>query len=453
MFIIRVCMFMLCCLAGLAYSIPELDCPYLSGNFESSPAAARLNRQTRLDLARLSRVDQQIRQDVAHGFPGAALGIIIDGQVIQQRVYGYKVEYAQNDGTLIHWPQALDCATMFDLASNTKMYATNYALMHLVYQGKLNLNRPINYYIPEYTGCDQHHECRGTRLVSDLLTHRAGYAADPQFFNPQVIQKLDRGLYSQNRWLTESIILTKLPFSSARGGKPNYSDVDFMLLGILVEKISGLRLDEYLNQEIYQPLGLHSVMFNPLEHGLSKNACAATEIAGNTRGGSVSFPNIRTKPLQCQVHDEKAYYSMAGISGHAGLFADLNDMLVLVHLVLGNGSYAGVRLWNKAVQDQFVQASAGDDSFGLGWRLTGKIHKYKPFGNYASSMAFGHTGWTGTITLIDPEYNLAIVYLTNKKHTPYINGKFSGDKFISGQYNKIIDLIYQSLRPINSLNQ
>lgn len=413
------------------------DSPHLLGT--ASPASVGFN--TKL----LKKVDQQINSDINHGFPGAALLIIKDGKVVKQTVYGHRLKYSPTTAKRLATPDLMHCTTMFDLASNTKMYATNYAIMHLVYEGKLDIDEKIKYYLPEYTGCDEHDQCRDSRTIRDLLTHRAGYMPDPQFFDPQSIKKYGTGLYSQNRELTESIIMSRLPFAGKRGDKPVYSDVDYMLLGMIVEQVTQMRLDDYLEETIYNPLGLKYTTFNPLEHGFNNSKCAATEVNGNTRAGNVDFPNIRTKPLICQVHDEKTYYSMDGVSGHAGLFSDLGDMAVLVAIMLNNGQYGNSLFWDKSVEDEFIKPLKIDDSYALGWRLPGKQHHFAPFGDYPSATAYGHTGWTGTLTLIDPNQNMAIILLTNKKHTTIKNGKFAGDGYDTGQYHKIVDLIYQAL--------
>lgn len=439
----------------LLASIPTLvlaqtECDYFPNSSESGLSSGT-PASTGFNSAKLALVDQQINQDIKHGFPGAGLLIIKDGKVIKQTIYGSALKYDPATLKPLTKTVPLSCNSLFDLASNTKMYATNFAIMQLVSEGKLNIDRSIHSYIPEYAGCDANGQCRETRTVRDLLTHSAGYMPDPQFFNPSSIKQYGNNLYSQNRALTESIIYTKLPFATSRGGKPNYSDVDFMLLGLIIEKISGLRLDQYVEQNIYSPLNLKSTWFNPLENGYLPSDCAATEIMGNTRGGTVNFPNIRTQPLQCQVHDEKAFYSMSGISGHAGLFSNLGDMAVLTQLALKNGSYAGKILWSSAVESQFIAPLASDSSYGLGWRRAGNNHNYAPFGHYASDLAYGHTGWTGTVTLIDPKYNLIIILLTNKKHSAYQNGAFIGDTFATGKYAPIIDLIYQALPESQSL--
>lgn len=391
----------------------------------------------------LALIDKFIESDIQNGFPSAELIIIRNNHIIKHTVYGYAQKYTDNNKLI--QPIPLQCNTLFDLASNTKMYATNYAIMHLVSLGKLDIDQPIHNYIPEYIGCDNNGQCRDKRTIRDLLTHSAGYMPDPQFFSPRAISRYGESLYSQESSQTKKNILTKLPFATARGGNPVYSDVDFMLLGILVERITGVSLDKYVQDNIYLPLNLHNTSFNPLLHGYPKNICAATEIMGNTRGDSVNFPNIRTHLIQCQVHDEKAYYSMGGVSGHAGLFSTGHDLAILTALIANNGTYAGIAFWNESTERQFIAPLAKNDTYGLGWRRSGESNTYTPFGHYASNLAYGHTGWTGTVTLIDPKYNLTIILLTNKKHSIYKSGEFAGDKFATGKYYPVIDLVYQSI--------
>lgn len=388
-------------------------------------------------------IDEFIKKEIEEGFPGAALIIVRDGKILKQTAYGYKLKYDENE-TLLAQPELLTLDTMFDLASLTKMYATNYALMQLVDQGKLNVNDPIQKYIPEYSGCNPENEYRETRLVRDLLTHTAGYAPTVEFYDPA---RASPDLYSQDKQQTEQIIITKLGFERSRDSDhlPVYSDIDYMLLGFIIERISGMGLDQYVHINYYQPLGLTHTLFNPLKDPrYQKSDFAATEVKGNTRGGSINFPNVCRQVIQGQVHDEKASYSLGGISGHAGLFSNLQEMAILCQLMLNNGTYEGMRFWSKNVQDQFVAPYERDPSFGLGWRLN--RNKSLPwFGLHASEEAYGHTGWTGNCSVIDPKYALAIILLTNKRHTPCINGVFDGEKYETGKYGKIMTLVYESM--------
>lgn len=386
-------------------------------------------------------IDEFILDEIQQGFPGAALIIIRNGQILKQTVYGYKLKYNES-GTIIDQPQLLTLDTMFDLASLTKMYATNYALMILVEQGKLNVDDPINKYLPEYIGCNPENECRETRLVKDLLIHIAGYAPTIEFYNPE---KVSPDLYSQDKKKTEEIITTKLGFERARGQLPVYSDIDYMLLGFIVERISGLSLDEYVKTNIYQPLGLTHTLFNPLRtSSYQKSDFAATELIGYTGITSINFPNVRRYVIQGEVHDAKAFYSLNGISGHAGLFSNLHDMSILTQIMLNNGKFGNIHFWSKSVQDRFLIPYDADPGFGLGWRLN--ANKSVPwFGLHASNLAYGHTGWTGNCSVIDPKYSLSIVLLTNKRHTPFLNGMYESEKYETGKYGKIMSLVYEAM--------
>ena len=392
---------------------------------------------------KLSLIDEQINADIACGFPGAALLITCKDKIVKKSVYGYKLKY-DTQGNLLSHPEQMKQNTLFDLASNTKMYATNYALMHLVSTGKLDLNQKIQFYLPKYAGCDINGQSRQTRKVINLLQHDAGYVPDVHFFNSDTVPA---NIYSQDQVQTKRIIETLLPFERSLGGAPQYSDIDFILLGMIIEQISGQTLDKYVAETFYKPLGLLHTLFNPLENKFSPTDCAATEINGNTRGFSISFPNVRRFLIQGEVHDEKSFYSMGGVSGHAGLFSTLDDMAVLTQIMLNQGTYANIQFWTPEVQHLFTAPNKLDISFGLGWRRAGEValRKLDWFGRFASNRAIGHTGWTGTLTLIDPEYDLAIILLTNKKHSKYNNGIFAGDRFGTGKYTKIVELVYQAM--------
>ncbi|MCB5225588.1 penicillin binding protein PBP4B [Alishewanella sp. 16-MA] len=387
-------------------------------------------------------IDQLIETEVAEGFPGAVLLVVKDGVVIKHSAYGYSQRYT-DDGRGVSKPEPMQRFTLFDIASNTKMYATNYALMQLVSQGKLDVTKPIQHYLPDYKGGG-----REQRLVSDLLYHIAGYPPEVHFFRPD--NRHGPAFYSLNKAHTEHLILTQVPFATERGVQSVYSDVDYMLLGMLIEKISAQPLDVFVRQQLYQPLGLADTLFNPLQHGVAVSQIAATELQGNSRGGRVSFPANRQGVLRGEVHDEKAFYSFQGVAGHAGLFSTAADLSVLMSVALQGGGYGWQRFFDQATIQQFVAASPYDHQYALGWRTAVQGDLAWHFGAYASQYAYGHTGWTGTATVIDPAHNLMVVLLTNKKHSPIVaDGEgyyFSGDRFETGRYGSIMTMIYQALQ-------
>lgn len=392
----------------------------------------------------LKEIDKLINKEIKNGFPGAVLIVIKDGRIVKNSAYGTAKIYEKSD-QLKH-PQKMKTGIMFDLASNTKMYAVNFVLQHLVSEGKVDLQEKIQHYFSEFKDSNED-EVKGKdelRII-DLLHHTGGFPSSVHYHNP------DRAgeLYSQERTNTLEMLL-KTPLQYEPGTKQIYSDIDYMLLGFIIEKITGEQLDSYTENHIYKPLGLKHTLFNPLRKGLKEKEFAATELNGNTRDGVISFPNIRTYTLQGEVHDEKSFYSMDGVSGHAGLFSTTGDLAVLMQVMLNNGGYGKVKLFDKETIDQFVKPYEMNPTYGLGWRLNGDSSMEWMFSKYAGNEVFGHTGWTGTVTVIDRENNLAIALLTNKKHSPVIDPlkdphKFYGDIYSISQYGNVVSAVYEAL--------
>jgi CubicO group peptidase (beta-lactamase class C family) len=389
---------------------------------------------------KLAQVDEFINAEVEQGFPGAALIVVKDGKIIKNTAYGYKKKYEGYN--LLEKFDPMNVDTMFDLASNSKMFATNLALQKLVYEGKLNVDDLVTKYIPGFKDSENDkYKFKSIIKVRDLLNHCAGFAPSTKFHDP----KASGELYSQDRATTLKM-LEKVPLIREPRTKIEYSDTDYMLLGYIIEIITGQREDEYVENNIYKPLGLTHTMYNPLAKGYKKEDTAATERNGNTRDGSVSFPNVREYTLQGEVHDEKAWYSMAGVAGHAGLFSNTNDMAVLAQLILNGGGYGGFKLFNQDTLDKFTKPTDKDITYGLGWDRQGDLKKTWEFGPYASNLTIGHTGWTGTVTNIDFKNDMAVILLTNVRHTPCPNGSFEAyDKLQTGRYGSVMSLVYEAL--------
>ena len=391
-------------------------------------------------------VDSLIKHDIANGFPGAVLLVAYRGEIVHHKAYGYAHRYAP-DGRELTQPIPMTKDTVFDLASNTKVFATTMAIMRLVEEHRLGLDTPLYEYLPEFRG-----NGRDALTARHLLTHSAGLAPEVHFFTPE--NHLGPEFYSQSAPLTKELLLTRVPLEERYQVAMRYSDSSFMLLGILVERITGMPLDQYVEQSIYRPLGLTQSVFNPRQKLPEPTRFAATELQGNTRGGRVNFENVRTYTLNGEVHDEKAYYSMQGVAGHAGLFSTAAELAQLTQLMLNGGGLGDQYLFSETVLNQFIMPSAISDTTGLGFRRAATGERRWQFGPYASERAFGHTGWTGTLSVIDPEHDLVIILLTNKRHTPIqhsidTNGKetinFVGQHYETGQYGSIVSLIYETI--------
>ncbi|WP_173009699.1 serine hydrolase, partial [Lactobacillus helveticus] len=250
--------------------------------------------------------------------------------------------------------------------------------------------------------------------------------------------------------ILEKIIATPLQYKP--GTKTIYSDVDYMLLGLIIEKITGEREDQYVENHIYKPLGLTHLMYKPLEKGIAKNNIAATELNGNSRDGQISFNNIRRYTLQGQVHDEKAYYTMHGVSGHAGLFGNASDLAVLAQMVINRGGYGNHKVFDEDTLDEFIKPKSNNPSYGLGWRRQASNAYGWAFSGLSDASTVGHTGWTGTLTVVDPHDNTAVILLTNERNTPILKPEttatandFAGGHYLLSKYGDIASLAFAAV--------
>ena len=382
------------------------------------------------------------------------------------------------DGTPKTDSPAVTNDTLYDLASNTKMYSVNYALQYLVTNGQVSLDArivdllgsafvddtiEISYSGYENPGLDRVKAWKSELTIRDVLRHQAGFPADPQYHNdafdqttqaaapgvPNVLYAGAGGDEATRSRTLEAIFKTPLMYEP--GTKTLYSDVDYMLLDFVIEKVTGKRLDVYLAETFWQPMGLSRITYRPLDNGFGPGDCAATELNGNTRDGAVSFTGVRTYTLQGEVHDEKAYYAMGGISGHAGLFANASDLAVLASAML-DGGYGNVRLFSRDVIDTFtapkIESAA---NWGLGWWREGDMARPWYFGTQSSSGTVGHQGWTGTLSMIDPAERLVVVYLTNKINSPVTDpaanpNQFDGNWYTASTLGFVAQLLYQGLK-------
>ena len=404
----------------------------------------------------LDLIDTLINNDIKYGFTSAQLAVIKDGVMVKNSAYGNVNSYNQ-DGTLKTDSNPVTTDTLYDIASNTKMYSTNYAIQKLVSDGTIKLSDKITKFFPEFVdGEEDLIKGKADLTIQHILEHQAGFPADPQYHNNKFNQStqkpdenVDNPLYSQNKETTKEMIL-KTPLQYEPGTKTVYSDVDYMLLGLIIEEVTGMDLDEYVENTFYKPLGLNNIVYNPLEKGFSKDNIAATELNGNSRDGAISFENIRDYTIQGEVHDEKAYYSMDGVSGHAGLFSNAADLAKLAQVMLNDGGYGENKFFSKNTIDEFTKRKSSSPTWGLGWWREGDNGRVWYFGSQSSSNTIGHQGWTGTLTVIDPESDLVIVLLTNKINSPVIDNTentnmFKGNKFTTATLGTIPSLVYESI--------
>ncbi len=332
----------------------------------ASPSAvgfsASLNRE--ID----SIVANGIREGAA---PGATVAVGRHGRLVHLAAYGVM---ARTDSS----PVSVN--TIYDMASLTKVVATSTAAMILEEEGKLDLNRTVASYIPEFNAPD-----KSGITVRMLLTHRGGLEA----FAP-----LYRTFRGREQYLQQ---INARPLKYAPGTQAIYSDWEMMLMQFVIERVTGMTLDRFVAERVFGPLGMTGTMFNPDSTITSR--VAPTEF-DSTRGGVV----------RGFVHDENAW-ALGGVSGHAGLFSTAPDLAVFAQMLLNGGTYKGVRILKPSTIARWTARQDPGSSRAYGWDTPSG---QSSAGHYFAARSFGHTGFTGTSLWIDPERNLFVILLTNR---------------------------------------
>ncbi|HTD44035.1 MAG TPA: exo-beta-N-acetylmuramidase NamZ domain-containing protein, partial [Bryobacteraceae bacterium] len=280
-------------------------------------------------------------------------------------------------------PMTLD--TVFDIASLTKVVATTPALMKLFEQGKLRINDPVTAYLPEFQGG------KSDITVRDLMTHFSGLRPDLDL--EPAWSGYETGI---RRAMAEKP-------SAPAGARFVYSDINFVLLGEIVHRLSGKTLDEYAREQVFGPLGMRDTMFLP--PAALRSRIAPTEIDPKTGA-----------PFRGVVHDPTARY-MGGVAGQAGVFSTASDLAIFAEMLTGMGERAGVRVFSPLTIAKFSSPNSPPDQpvlRGLGWDIDSAYSS--PRGELFPIGSYGHTGFTGTSLWIDPASKTYVILLTNAVH-------------------------------------
>jgi beta-N-acetylhexosaminidase len=373
--------------------------------------------------------------------PGCQVLVAKNGTVVFDQSYGY-CTYDQS--------QPVTSSTLYDLASVTKVAGTLQAVMYLKDQGKLNIEEKVSTYLPELARTNKR-----DMTVRDVLLHQAGLkpgiptwertinsnGLKPTFYastrSDDFPNEVAPGEYSTKAaddsvwaWTMRSSLLPKI-----KGKYPTeYSDLSFMVMKRVCEKILKQPIENFLEANFYRPLGLGSMTYNPLQR-FPKSCIAPTE----------NDTYYRREQLQGTVHDQTAAL-VGGVGGHAGLFATANDLAVLMQMNLQNGKYGGARYFQNPVVAEFARPQGGSGRRGLGWDHGDPTKHEGPTSNLSPASTFGHTGFTGTCVWMDPDNQILYVFLSNRVYPDAGNNKLR-------QYNirtRIHEVIYKSLAAENA---
>jgi CubicO group peptidase (beta-lactamase class C family) len=330
-----------------------------------------------MSAERLAAVDRVVLRGIgAGGFPGASVVVGRRGYAVVKRGYG-RLSWSDESAPA-------DVQSIYDLASLTKVVGLTSAVMALYDDGKLDLDAPVRSYLPAFAG-----GAKDRVTVRHLLTHRSGLPAGRDLWRIA-------GSPGEAR---RAVLAT--PLYCQPGACFEYSDLGADVLGFVVEAVSGQRLDTFLQERVFGPLGMTDTYFRPPAH--LRGRIAPTEITPP-----------RGYPLRGEVHDENAY-ALGGVAGHAGLFSSAADLSIYAQMMLNGGSYNGVRVLADSTVRLFTRRAAGTRA--LGWDTCNAGGSGSgSCGAMMGPASYGHTGFTGTSLWIDPERDMFVVLLTNRVH-------------------------------------
>lgn len=345
-----------------------------------------------MDSRRLARIDTIVERYVAEeAIPGAVVGVMRHGKVVYRKAFGKRqVVAADEDMTL---------DTRFDLASLTKPVAVATSVMQLVERGDITLGDRVDKYIPKFRGWATKESPRDTvniRIV-DLLTHTSGLPA-------YVSLKRLKTTYPKAEFPCRDSVIHYIAscdrVATARTAKL-YSCLNYITLAYIVEQVTGMPIDEYAETNIFKPLGMYNTCYMPSDEYSALVAPTMSEGGATLRGA---------------VHDPLAREGMGGVSGNAGLFSTLDDLMIYASMLLNDGAWGGVEILAPRTARAMMMRPRGYEAFNrtLGWEHYDTCSQTG--GDLLSGSTIGHTGATGTSIVIDPENDLIIVMLTNRAH-------------------------------------
>jgi beta-N-acetylhexosaminidase len=394
-----------------------------------------------IDGNTLARISQVANEAISSGStPGCYVLVAKEGKVIYDHAFGH-LTYDQS--------APVTDETIYDLASLTKVAATLQTVMFMEEHKLIDIHKKLSVYLPELKGTN-----KKNITIADVLTHQAGlapfvplwpltvegkgaaYMPMPLYYSSQQNVRyplqIAPSLFGSDilkdsvwSWISFSKMLEKparTPYSY------RYSDLGFMMFKQLAERTLNQPMEDFLQQNFYEPLGAYNLGYTPLNR-FSGGRIAPTELDTLFRMGLL----IGT------VHDERAAM-LGGVSGHAGLFGTANDLSKLGQMLLQEGTYGGLEYYKPETVRRFTAKHLATSRRGLGWDKPVQGEWNSPTSRFASPETFGHTGFTGTCLWVDPQFNLVYIFLSNRVFPD------RSDKLIQANIrSRIQDIIYEAI--------
>ncbi len=396
----------------------------------------------RMDSKTLANIDTILMHAIKEGaMPGCQVLVAKKGAIIYNKSFGY---YTYDK------VKPVTESTLYDIASISKVAGTLQAIMFLEERGQIKLNNKISVYLPDLIGTNKE-----DLIISDILTHQAGLqpylphwrrTMDSSGFSPQYYRTVQNdsfpNMVSQNlysiagmedslwRWTAESSLMARpkkgrkyLPYHYV------YSDLGFYIMKRLAEKLLDQPMEEFLKQNIYDPMCLQNLQYNPLQNNVSIDRITPTELD----------KYFRKALVRGTVHDPGAAL-LGGVGGHAGIFSNATDLATLMQMNLQFGSYGGYRFLLPETIKQFSTTQSSTNRRGLGWDKP-QMTSGGPCSYLVSAATYGHTGFTGTAAWIDPDQDLVYIFLSNRVYPDTNNSRLIKD----GIRTQIQTVIYKSI--------
>lgn len=375
---------------------------FLSVVFSSS-VTEPLRKKEALKAAVDSILQSQVDNDK---IPGAVIIIKEGNRVIYRKAYGYALKYDYNHN-LVKAPEKMTTRHLFDIASLTKVTGTTTSMMVLADRGMINIDDPVCKYIGAF--CNHG---KKEITIRHLLSHTAGlYEWYPLYYRVSNRNDCYR-------------LIASLPLMYPVGRQRRYSDLGFVILGQIIEVVSGMPMEQFMNENVFVPLGMKDTGYNPLARRGPEGIAATSPgnpyekrmVSDSTLGYTVkeidpnSWDGWRRYVLKGEVNDGNAWYANGGISGAAGLFSTADDLQKLVDMLISGGR-AGKRQY---LRQETVRLFLTKDRFnnGLGWMMD----PANSFMKDAPEGSFGHTGFTGTSIAVIPSRKTSVILLINRQN-------------------------------------
>lgn len=363
------------------------------------------NKTNKTNLA--AKIDSIIQEQVDQDkIPGAVIQIKKGKNILYKNAYGYAQKY-DFDHKQLNPLEKMTSQHLFDLASLTKAIGTTTSIMILADKGLLRVDDPVSKYIKAFDTSEKREI-----TIHHLLTHTAGlYEWYPLYYKASNKQE-------------SYMLIEELPLMFPVGGQRRYSDLGFVLLGEIIEIVSKLPLEQFMQQNIFNPLGMKNTTFNPLSTGHFKKIAATSHgnpyekrmVHDSTLGFKVKEINPdqwkgwRNYTLKGEVNDGITWYANKGVSGAAGIFSTIDDIQKLVDMLVNKGKVGSKQFISKEIIKSFLTKDKFNN--GIGWMMDPEnpVIKNGPKGT------FGHTGFTGTSIAVIPENNISIIILINRQN-------------------------------------